>query len=122
MPDAEGMSPTPGTFDPAAAESPRMGRRVRLSKVMAAMAKARSKGGESTQPRAGSRRCRLTQAEEAMLSGLKQRLRKMGVELRKGDMLRAGLHALANCDDTRLQEAVAQLDGGSSSDTSQAVS
>lgn len=120
MPDAEGVSPTPGKLVPTAAESPRMGRRIRLSKALAAMAKAKLKENESAPP--GPRRCRLTQGEEAMLGGLKQRLRKMGVDLRKGDLLRAGLHVLANLDDARLQEAVAQLDGGGVSDPSQAVS
>jgi hypothetical protein len=86
------------------------------------MARAKSKEGESARPGGSSRRCRLTQAEEAMLGELKRRLRKMGVDLRKGDLLRAGLHALANFDDTKLQEAVAQLDGGSAADTTQAVS
>lgn len=120
MPDAEGLSPPQGKLVPAAAEMPRTGRRIRLSKALAATAKARLKETEPAPP--GPRRCRLTQAEEAMLDGLKLRLRKIGVDLRKGDLLRAGLHALANFDEARLRDAVAQLDDGGVSGPSQAVS
>lgn len=34
----------------------------------------------------------------------------MGLDIKKGNLLRAGLLLLASCDDLQLQEAVARLD------------
>lgn len=115
MPDAAGTSPTPGGLVPAAAESPRAGKpgRIRLSKALAAMAKAKSKEMEAAQQQWVARRCKLTPEEEVILAALKLRLQTLGFDLRKGDLLRAGLLTLISFDDARLQEAIGKLESRS---------
>lgn len=115
MPDADAAFHASGRFFCAAAESATAGRpgRIRLSKALAATAKAMAEaaGASKPAPRA-ARRCKLAPHEDAQLTGLKQRLQKMGLDTKKGDLLRAGLLLLASCDDMQLRKAVARLDAG----------
>ncbi|MCM2289604.1 MAG: hypothetical protein NDI67_11300 [Sulfuritalea sp.] len=85
--------------------------RIRLSKALAATAKAMAKAAGASKPTQRiSRHCKLAPHEEAQLAALKQRVQKLGLDTKKGDLLRAGLLLLASCDDLQLQKAVARLD------------
>lgn len=115
MPDADGAFLASGRFFSAAAESTPAGRpgRIRLSKALAATAKAMAAAAGSSKPAPrAARRCKLTPHEDAQLDVLKQRAQKLGLDTRKGDLLRAGLLLLASCDDLQLRKAVARLDAG----------
>ncbi|WP_374347783.1 hypothetical protein [Chitinimonas sp.] len=48
------------------------------------------------------------QADYALFGQLKQRALLAGLEVKKGELLRAGLHALANMTDTDFAEALAK--------------
>lgn len=113
MPDADGALPAPGRFFSAAAESTTAGKpgRIRLSKALAATAKAMAEAAGTAKPAQRIiRRCKLALHEDAQLTALKQRVQKLGLETKKGDLLRAGLLLLASCDDLQLRKAVARLD------------
>lgn len=115
MPDADGAFPAPGKYFSTMAESTTAGRpgRIRLSKALAATAKAMTKAEGASKPAQPiSRRCKLTLHEDMQLAALKQRVQNLGLEAKKGDLLRAGLLLLASCDDLQLQKAVARLDAG----------
>lgn len=115
MPDADGAFVAPGKLFPATAESTTAGKpgRIRLSKALAATAKAMAVAAGTAKPaQRVSRRCKLALHEDAQLTALKQRVQKLGLDTKKGDLLRAGLLLLANCDDLQLQKAVARLDAG----------
>lgn len=119
MPDADGARSAPARAASVVTESSESARprRIRLVKALAAMARAKPKASDPASPQRVSRRCKLEQHEEAMLAELKQRLHKAGVDMRKGDLLRAGLLALAGFDDARLREVVARLDAGAPSES-----
>lgn len=113
MPDADGAFLAPEKYCSIMAESASAGRpgRIRLSKALAATAKAMAKAAGASKPTQRiSRHCRLAPHEEAQLATLKQRVQKLGLDTKKGDLLRAGLLLLASCDDLQLQKAVARLD------------
>lgn len=113
MPAADGALVVPERYFSTMAESATAGRpgRIRLSKALAATAKAMAKAAGAPNPAQQiSRNCKLTPHEDAQLAALKQRVRNLGMDTKKGDLLRAGLLLLASCDDLQLQEAVARLD------------
>lgn len=113
MPDADGAFVAPGKLFPATAESTTAGKpgRIRLSKALAATAKAMAKAAGASKPAQRiSRCCKLAPHEDAQLTALKQRVQKLGLDTKKGDLLRAGLMLLASCDDLQLRNAVAGLD------------
>jgi hypothetical protein len=115
MPDADGAFSASEKFFSAAAESATAGRpgRIRLSKALAATAKALAAAAGSAKPaQRTARRCKLAPHEDAQLAVLKQRVQNLGLETKKGDLLRAGLLLLASCDDMQLRKAVARLDAG----------
>lgn len=118
MPDADGALLAPEKYFSTIAESAAAGRpgRIRLSKALVATAKAMAKAAGASKPAQQiSRRCKLTPHEDAQLAALRHRVQKMGLDIKKGDLLRAGLLLLASCDDLQLQEAVARLDSGAAS-------
>lgn len=92
-------------------------RRVRLSQALAAMAKAKTSGTTSPPKRAGGkgkkqikpgfRRCKLTADDQARVVALKQRLEILGRRTRRGDLVGAGLLALAAMNDEQLLRTVA---------------
>lgn len=113
MPHADRDIVAPRKLVPATAESTSANRpgRIRLSKALAATAKAMAEeAGAAKSAKRVARVCKLARHEDAQLSVLKQRLQGLGVETKKGDLLRAGLMLLASCDDLQLQKAVARLD------------
>lgn len=113
MPDADGAFLTPEKYSSTMAESAAAGRpeRIRLSKALAATAKALAKAAGAPKPAQRIfRRCKLTPHEDAQFAALKQRVQTWGLDIKKGDLLRAGLLLLASCDDLQLQEAVARFD------------
>lgn len=113
MPDADGAFLAPEKYLSTMAESATAGRpgRIRLSKALAATAKAMAKAAGASKPAQQiSRRCKLTPHEDAQLAALKRRVQALGLDTRKGDLLRAGLLVLASCDDLQLRAAVARLD------------
>lgn len=113
MPDADGAFPASDGFVAAPVESTTAGKpgRIRLSKALAATAKAMAKkAGTARQTKRVSRRCKLADNENAQLGVLKLRLQILGMDMKKGDLLRAGLLLLADCDDVQLRKAVARLD------------
>lgn len=115
MPDADGAFLAPEKYFSTMAESAAAGRpgRIRLSKALAATAKAMAKAAVASKPaQQKARRCKLTPHEDAQLAALRQRVQNLGLDTRKGDLLRAGLLLLASCDDLQLQEAVTRLDAG----------
>lgn len=124
MPDADGAFPAPGKFVVVTGESTTAGKpgRIRLSKALAATAKAMGKAaGAAGQGKRASRRCKLAQYEEALLDALKGRLQMSGVDAKKGELLRAGLLLLADCNDVQLRRAVARLDASAAAAVPQAV-
>lgn len=115
MPDVDGALAAPRKLVPATAESAAAGKpgRIRLSKALAATARAMAEAAGAAKPsKRILRHCKLAQHEDAQLAVLKQRLQKLGVDTKKGDLLRAGLMLLASCDDVQLRKAVARIDAG----------
>lgn len=113
MPAADGALIAPEKYFSTVAESTTAGRpgRIRLSKALAATAKAMAKAAGAPRPvQQISRNCKLTPHEDAQLAALKQRVRNLGLDTKKGDLLRVGLLLLASCDDLQLRAAVARLD------------
>ncbi len=107
---------------PSAAESstPSGVKRLRLSKVLAALPTEKSArkhlSGKQPKPdEAGpkklklkSKRYTIADNEYAQLAALKKRLLTLGVDAKKSQLLRAGLLLLAAMSDTRLKTAVAK--------------
>lgn len=115
MPAADGALIAPEKYFSTVAESTTAGRpgRIRLSKALAATAKAMAKAAGAPRPvQQISRNCKLTPHEDAQLAALKRRVQKLGLDTKKGELLRAGLLLLASCDDAQLRKAVARLDAG----------
>ena len=57
-----------------------------------------------------SRRFTISAAEHAQLAAIKKRLVAVGIEIRKSELLRAGLKLLSALGDARLKKIVATLD------------
>lgn len=107
---------------PANAESATKAiRRVRLAKALAATAKGRVPGlvgppksegttaGRGKKPKSGTRRCKLDAEDHVRLAALKRRLELLGRRIKRGELIGAGLLALAAMNDEQLQEAVAMV-------------
>lgn len=112
---------TPGReLVPASAESgTTAGRRVRLAKALAATARTampgmtklprRAGGNGKKQPKPGSRRYKLDAEDQARVAALKRRLEILGRRTRRGDLVAAGLLALAAMSDDQLLRTVATI-------------
>lgn len=124
MPDADDAFLASGKYFSTMAESATAGSpgRIRLSKALSATAKAMAKAAGASKPAQHiSRRCKLAPHEDAQFAVLKQRVQKMGLDIKKSDLLRASLLLLASCDDLHLREAVARLDSGAAPGTLQST-
>lgn len=104
---------TPRVLVPLAAESGTTGRRVRLAKVLAARPAARTpdmaaplltKAKQRT-----AKRYKLADDENAQLGVLKQRLQALGTDVKKSQLLRAGLALLVAMNDAQLTKAMANI-------------
>lgn len=106
--------PAPKKLVPIAAEPSTVTqtRRVRLSKALATKPVAQPKGGgtKSGKPKSRSNRYKLPDTEYAQLTALKQRLLALGTDIRKSELLRAGLMLLVAMNDLQLQKAVAKVE------------
>lgn len=95
------------------------GRRMRLAKALAATAKGRTSGTTNPPKRAGgngkkplkpgSRRYKLAAEDQARVAALKRRLEILGRRTRRGDLVAAGLLALAAMNDDQLLRTVATI-------------
>ena len=107
---------------PANAESgSRAIRRVRLAKALAATARGRipglvslpewegTKAERVKRPKSESRRYKLDAADHVRLAALKRRLEVIGLRVKRGELIRAGLLALVAMDDDRLKAEVARV-------------
>lgn len=102
---------------PIAAESGTAGktRRVRLAKVFAARPAARIPDlaapllSKAQQRKSASKRYKLPDDENAQLGALKQRLQALGTDVKKSQLLRAGLALLVAMNDAQLTKAMANI-------------
>lgn len=100
---------------PTAAESSNGSRagRIRLSKALAATA-ARTVAGQGGEKTGKSERvvsrCKLPAHEHEQLAALKKRMLALGMDIKKSQLLRAGLMLLVAMDDVQLRKAVAGVE------------
>lgn len=76
-------------------------KRIRLSKALVTKLK---------KPRAGSNRYKFPDDEYAQLTALKQRLMTLGLDVKRSELLRAGLMLLLAMGDVQLKKAVVKVD------------
>jgi hypothetical protein len=112
MPVAK-SSATPRALVPITAESGTAGRRVRLAKALAARPTARTP--DIVAPlltkakQRPAKRYKLPDDENAQLGALKQRLQALGTDVKKSQLLRAGLALLVAMNDAQLTKAMANV-------------
>lgn len=97
---------------PTAAEASKGTRagRIRLSKALAAKPALTVSGPGGAKPRKSGRvvgRCKIPAHEHEQLSALKKRLLALGMDIKKSQLLRAGLMLLVAMDDVQLRKSVA---------------
>jgi len=123
MPEAKSVAPAKALV-PAAAESGTTAiRRVRLAKALAATPNAKipgmtrppkqagSDGKKAKKPKPESHRYKLAGDEFARLTALKLRLETLGRNVKRSELLRAGLLVLMAMNDDQLKRAVARVAG-----------
>jgi hypothetical protein len=112
MPAAK-PSASSGILVPIAAESesPRSAGRIRLAKAMAAKRAARIPGMATLRAKPNKRpsnRVKLSDSDLAQITALKQRLLTLDANVKKSQLLSAGLALLAAMNDVELSRIVAQ--------------
>lgn len=100
---------------PTAAESSNgtQAGRIRLSKALAARPAAKPSGLEGAKPTKPMRvvsRCKLPAHEHEQLAALKKRLLALGIDIKKSQLLRAGLMLLVAMNDVQLRKSVADVE------------
>ena len=106
---------TPRALVSIEAESGTAGRRVRLAKVLAARPAARIPDiaaplpSKAQQRKSAAKRYKLPDDENAQLGALKQRLQALGTDVKKSQLLRAGLALLVAMNDAQLTRAMANI-------------
>ncbi|MDP2135863.1 MAG: hypothetical protein Q8J99_19840 [Sulfuritalea sp.] len=121
MPAAKTEAPARVLVPTAAETGTTAVRRVRLAKALAATSAAKKSGmtrapdqsgisgAKAKKFKPGSHRYKLPDDEYAQLTALKQRLETLGSQVKRSELLRAGLLLLVAMNDEQLRKAVARV-------------